>query len=77
MNHAFDIVSLSLPSHFLISNYYTAVVIRIEWDLAFRQTHRSREKKRDPRNKPPHIYGQLIYDRRSQEYSAVIKPSLQ
>lgn len=24
MNHAFDIVSLSLPSHFLISNYYTA-----------------------------------------------------
>lgn len=44
MNHAFGIVSLSFPSHFLISNYYTAVVIRIEWDLAFRQTHRSREK---------------------------------
>ena len=44
MKHAFGIVSLSLPSHFLISNYYTAVVIRIEWDLAFRQTHRSREK---------------------------------
>jgi len=75
MNHAFGIVSLSFPSHFLISNYYTAVVIRIEWDLAFRQTHRSREK--EPRNKPLHIYGQLIYDRRSQEYSMVIRPSLQ
>ena len=77
MNHAFGIVSLSLPSHFLISNYYIAVVIRIEWDLVFRQTHRSREKKREPRNKPLHIYGQLIYDRRSQEYSIVIRPSLQ
>ena len=31
--------------------------------LAQKQTHRSMEQNRKPREKKPHLYGQLIFDR--------------
>ena len=35
------------------------------------QTHRSTEPKREPRNKPTHTHGQLIYDKGENTVSSI------
>ena len=57
-----EVGGLTLPN---IEQYYKAIVIKTAWHW-HKNRHRSMEQNRQPRNKPTHLYSQLIFNRGSE-----------